>query len=285
MFKTSVFPVPPGPKRTVTLRYSQLCRKTEGLTDFLFPLSTAKYTSHPVEKVAIDVTIESQEPIKNVYSPTHAVEIKRPDERHARITFASTERSSQRPISACSTTSGKRTRGRERVELSARHGRGRLFPAAGQPGDQAADDDTDAEDRDVRGRPLGQHERQEDRAGQGRAEVRVEQPAGRRPVQHHRLRQQVESVPARVAAIRRSRRATRRWASSKGFMPAAAPTSTARCRRRWRSCRMPAGRPTWSSSPTACPPPANPRDADRRQRQGRPTRSTRGSSPSAWATT
>ena len=48
MFQTSVFPVPPGAKRTVSLRYSQLCRKQEGLTDFLFPLSTAKYTSQPV---------------------------------------------------------------------------------------------------------------------------------------------------------------------------------------------------------------------------------------------
>ena len=29
------------------------------------------------------MTIESQDEIKNVYSPTHAVEIKRPDEKHA----------------------------------------------------------------------------------------------------------------------------------------------------------------------------------------------------------
>ena len=87
MFQTSVFPVPPGAKRTVTLRYSQLCRKQEGLTDFLFPLSTAKYSSHPVERVSIRVTIDSQQDIKNVYSPTHAVEIKRPDEHHATITY------------------------------------------------------------------------------------------------------------------------------------------------------------------------------------------------------
>ena len=46
MFQTSVFPVPPGAERKVTLRYTQLCRKDQGLTDFLFPLSTAKYTSH-----------------------------------------------------------------------------------------------------------------------------------------------------------------------------------------------------------------------------------------------
>lgn len=88
LFKTSVFPVPPGQKRTVTMRYSQLLRKQEGLTDFLFPLSTAKYTSQAVEKVDFRVTIESEADIKNVYSPTHAVEIKRPDQRRATVTLS-----------------------------------------------------------------------------------------------------------------------------------------------------------------------------------------------------
>ncbi len=87
LFKTSVFPVPAGAKRTVSLRYSQICRKHEGLTDFLFPLSTAKYTSHAVEKVHIRATIESRIDIKNIYSPTHSIEIKRPDDRHAVITY------------------------------------------------------------------------------------------------------------------------------------------------------------------------------------------------------
>jgi len=87
LFKTSVFPVPPGASRTVSLRYSQICRKQEGLTDFLFPLSTAKYTSHAVEKVNIRATIESHEEIKNIYSPSHAVKIKRPDDRHATVTY------------------------------------------------------------------------------------------------------------------------------------------------------------------------------------------------------
>ena len=83
MFQTSVFPVPAGASRTVTLRYSQLCRQFEGLTDFLFPLSTAKYTAEPVEKLEIRLSIESGEEIRNVYSPTHPVEIQRPDKRRA----------------------------------------------------------------------------------------------------------------------------------------------------------------------------------------------------------
>ena len=89
MLKTSVFPVPPGAKRTVTMRYSQICRKTQGLTEWLFPLSTAKYTSHPVEKVSVDATIQSNVSIKNIYSPTHSIEVKRPSDKSARITFTS----------------------------------------------------------------------------------------------------------------------------------------------------------------------------------------------------
>lgn len=90
MFQTSVFPVPPGAERKVTLRYSQLCRKAQGLTDYLFPLSTAKYTSHPVEKLDFQLAIESAVEIKNVYSPTHAVEIKRPDNQHAVVSLTLT---------------------------------------------------------------------------------------------------------------------------------------------------------------------------------------------------
>ena len=87
MFKTSVFPVPPGAERTVTLNYSQVCRKSGGLTEFLFPLSTAKYTSRPVEKVSFQVNIDSQSKIKNVYSPTHTVQIARPSNLQARVEY------------------------------------------------------------------------------------------------------------------------------------------------------------------------------------------------------
>ena len=88
LFKTSVFPVPAGASRTVSLRYSQLCRQSNGLTDFMFPLSTAKYTSHPVEKIDIQVNIESTDKIKNVYSPTHSVKIKKRVDEHARVSYA-----------------------------------------------------------------------------------------------------------------------------------------------------------------------------------------------------
>ena len=90
LFQTSVFPVPPGAERKVVLNYNQLLRKDRGLTDFLFPLSTAKYTSHAVEKVEFQIAIESGIDIKNVYSPTHTVDIKRSDAKHALVTYSRT---------------------------------------------------------------------------------------------------------------------------------------------------------------------------------------------------
>lgn len=87
MFQTSVFPVPPGAERKVTLSYTQLLRQSQRLTDFLFPLSTAKYTSQPVEKVDFRVSIESMAEIKSVYSPTHAITVERPDGKHAVVKY------------------------------------------------------------------------------------------------------------------------------------------------------------------------------------------------------
>jgi Ca-activated chloride channel homolog len=90
LFQTSVFPVPPGATRTVTLHYNQLLRQNHELTDFLFPLSAAKYTSQPPEKIEIQLAIESAVDIKNVYSPTHSVEIKRPDAKHVVVSYVRT---------------------------------------------------------------------------------------------------------------------------------------------------------------------------------------------------
>ncbi|MBL8891890.1 MAG: VWA domain-containing protein [Planctomycetaceae bacterium] len=86
MFQTSVFPIPVGASRTVTLQYSQLLRRDGGLTDYLFPLATSRYTSSPIEKLSFRVSISDREEIKNVYSPSHQVEVKRDDARNVTLT-------------------------------------------------------------------------------------------------------------------------------------------------------------------------------------------------------
>lgn len=89
MFRTSVFPVPAGATRTVTLHYTQMCRQSQGLTDFLLPLRTARYTTGALDSLKISVAIESNNPIKNIYAASHEVKIERNGQRHAVVKYES----------------------------------------------------------------------------------------------------------------------------------------------------------------------------------------------------
>ncbi len=87
MFKTSVFPVPPGKERKVTLKYTQLCRRESGVTEMVFPLRAAKYTDKAVENLTLKVHLASTSNIKNVYSPSHPMQMERPDNKQAILTY------------------------------------------------------------------------------------------------------------------------------------------------------------------------------------------------------
>lgn len=87
MFQTNVFPIPPGEKRTVSISYTQLLRSQNGLTEFLFPLSCAKYSTQKVGKTSFDIMISGDSELKNVYSPTHEVKIDRNGAKTARVSY------------------------------------------------------------------------------------------------------------------------------------------------------------------------------------------------------
>ncbi len=85
MFRTSVFPIPPGQRRVVTIRYTQLCRQYQGLTEWTVPLRNAQFSSQALDSLKVNVVIKSQQDIKSVYSPTHTLGIERPSEKLARV--------------------------------------------------------------------------------------------------------------------------------------------------------------------------------------------------------
>jgi len=160
LFQTSVFPVPPGAERKVTLNYNQLLRKDHGLTDFLFPLSTARYTSHAVEKVEFHVAIESGIDIKNVYSPTHTVDIKRPDAKHAVVSYT---RTNDVPTSdfRLMFDVDKGQVGASVISYRPKEGEDGFFPDAGQSSGKGPGCRKAQENRRVCAGSVGQHERQE----------------------------------------------------------------------------------------------------------------------------
>jgi Ca-activated chloride channel homolog len=77
LYRTSVFPIPPGADRKVTMRYTQLCKRERDLIEFAYPLSTQKFTSKPIQRLAVNVSLQSKEPIKSIYCPSDDVKIDR----------------------------------------------------------------------------------------------------------------------------------------------------------------------------------------------------------------
>jgi Ca-activated chloride channel family protein len=77
LFQTSIFPIDPGDTRRIEIEYRQILPVDNGLVQYVYPLSTERFSARPLEEVAITVDITSRDPIKAVYSPSHPVSIDR----------------------------------------------------------------------------------------------------------------------------------------------------------------------------------------------------------------
>ena len=82
-FRLRVFPIEPGSLKRIRLRYTQLLARDSGLSEYVYPLNTEKFSSAPLGLVSITVTLEGREALKSLYCPTHEVEIRRDGERRA----------------------------------------------------------------------------------------------------------------------------------------------------------------------------------------------------------
>ncbi len=89
VFKARIFPVEGKATRRVTVRYTQLLKMDNGLVAYTLPLNTTKYSSTPIRTLSVKVQLDSKQPIKTLYSPTHTVEIRRDGGRRATVGYES----------------------------------------------------------------------------------------------------------------------------------------------------------------------------------------------------
>ena len=92
LYKTSVFPIPAGASRTVTLKYQLLTKqltpiRNEQAFELNLPLQGAKFSSHPLKDFQIHVDIQMTEPIGNLYVNGYQVDEQRIDAHHATLTY------------------------------------------------------------------------------------------------------------------------------------------------------------------------------------------------------
>ena len=98
MFRARIFPFPPGGERRVKLDYDHLIERQGGLYRFVYPLSTEKFSSRPLESAYVRIDIQADHPIRNAYCPSHSVEIEYLDEDRVRVTWEETDTKPDRDL-------------------------------------------------------------------------------------------------------------------------------------------------------------------------------------------
>jgi Ca-activated chloride channel family protein len=85
--QASIFPIPPQGERRIQLEYVQTLTAENGLVQYLYPLNTEKFSSRPIEDVSITVKIASQQPLRAIYSPSHAIQVDKTADNQAVVSY------------------------------------------------------------------------------------------------------------------------------------------------------------------------------------------------------
>src|SRR4051812_47266153 len=88
LFQASIFPIPAHSDKKLELTYTQVLQAESGTVSYRYPLGTGKNMSQ-IGEVNGSVDIEAKEPIRNIYTPSHDVDLTNHGSRNARVTFES----------------------------------------------------------------------------------------------------------------------------------------------------------------------------------------------------
>src|SRR6266550_4582188 len=88
LFQASIFPIPAHSDKKLELTYSQVLRAESGTVAYRYPLGTGRQVAE-IGTVTGRIELESKEPLRNIYSPTHAIEVKKSGERRSVVSFES----------------------------------------------------------------------------------------------------------------------------------------------------------------------------------------------------
>lgn len=88
LFQASIFPIPPRSDKKLEITYTQVVRAEGGTVSYRYPLGLGRQSTQ-IGTVAGRVEVESREPLRNVYSPTHVIDVKRSSDRRSMVSFES----------------------------------------------------------------------------------------------------------------------------------------------------------------------------------------------------
>jgi Ca-activated chloride channel family protein len=87
LLQLKVFPIPARGDQKVALSFSAVAPKEGNLVEYVYPLKTDGKATRTLEDFGIKATIKSQHAVTNVYSPTHAITLKRLSDKEVEVNF------------------------------------------------------------------------------------------------------------------------------------------------------------------------------------------------------
>ena len=88
LFQASIFPIPAHSDKKLELTYTQVLKAESGTVSYRYPLGTGRNLAE-IGLVSGRVEIDGKEPVRNVYSPTHEIDLAHHGSRTARLSFES----------------------------------------------------------------------------------------------------------------------------------------------------------------------------------------------------
>jgi Ca-activated chloride channel family protein len=87
LVRMSVFPIPPRGERVIKMRYTEILKPENGLRKYAYTLSTSRFGAKPVGNSTVSIDLRTTSALKNVFSPSHDVSIRRTEDKTATVSW------------------------------------------------------------------------------------------------------------------------------------------------------------------------------------------------------
>lgn len=105
LVKISVYPIPPQSERVIKMRYTEVLKPQGGMRKYAYSLSTSRFGSKPVGVTTVSIKLNTSSPLKNVFSPSHDLSVRRPDDKSATASWEGVNDTSDRDLTLYYSTS------------------------------------------------------------------------------------------------------------------------------------------------------------------------------------